>query len=437
MLEYIILILFILILFASVIFNQSMIIALLINLILLIIYALIKKYKPREILNMIYIGLKDTKTILIIFCLIGMITGIWRLSGTISYMIYYGTSFISPKFFYVGVFIFNSIISFLTGTSFGTASTAGIICMSISNAMNFNPFVTGGAILSGAFFGDRSSPMSTSALLVATITETNIYTNLKNMFKTCVIPLILTIITFQIFNLGIDVNLNTKSISAIAEIFNFNILLIIPTVSIIILSILKLDLKINMIISILISIIFAKVFQSSSYGEIFKALIFGYHIDSAAGELINGGGLISMINMHLIVGISSGYFGFFKYTDLLKDIKEKISKIFAKSPKLLVMSIISVIISVFSSNQTLTIMLSYEMARESYKNREELALDMENSAVMTPIYIPWNIAGRTPIEMVGAPVCALYFSFYHHYIILVNTIFSIIEFMKNKSLSEK
>lgn len=434
MIEYIILILFILILFAAIIFNQSMIIALLINLILFIIYALIKKFKPKEIFDMVYVGIKDTKTILIVFSLIGMITGIWRLSGTISYMIYYGTSFISPNFFYAGVFIFNSIISFLTGTSFGTASTAGIICMSISNAMNLNPFVTGGAILSGCFFGDRSSPMSTSALLVATITGTDLYNNIKNMFRTCVIPLILTLITFQVFNFKIDSKLNTESINAIAEIFNFNILLIIPTVSIILLSIFKVNLKINMTISIILSIIFAKVFQDANFSEIFHALIFGYHIDSAAGELINGGGFVSMIKMLLIVGISSGYFGFFKSTDLLKDIKKKIAIIFIKSPDMLVMSIMSTIISVFSSNQTLTIMLTYEMARESYKNREKLALDMENSAVMTPIYIPWNIAGRTPMEMTGAPIGAVYFSFYHHYIVLVNTIFSIIEYIKRESV---
>ncbi|WP_454206023.1 Na+/H+ antiporter NhaC family protein [Peptoniphilus sp. Marseille-Q6390] len=432
MLEILILILFMVNLFVAIIFDISIVLALFLNLILLSLYAYIRKFNPREIWSMAYTGIKDTKTILTVFSLIGMITGIWRLSGTIAYIIYHGTSLISPKFFYVGVFIFNSAISFLTGTSFGTASTAGIISMSISNAMNFNPMVCGGAILSGCFFGDRSSPMSTSALLVATLTKTDLYVNLRNMFRTCILPLILTIATYQIFNLGIDARVDKESIEMIREIFNFNLLLIIPTLSIIILAILKIDLKINMLISIGISIVFAMVLQDRSLAEVFHALIFGFHLDSPAGKLINGGGFFSMFKMLLIVGTSSGYFGFFKETDLLIGVKKFVNKMFAKLPKMLVMSLMSAMISVFSSNQTLTIMLTYEMARENYKDQYDLALDMENSAVMTPSYIPWNIAGRTPLEMVGAPVMSLYFSFYHHYIILVNTIFSVVDFYKTK-----
>lgn len=419
-------------LFVAIIFDISIILALSLNLILLSLYAYIRKFSPREIWSMAFTGIKDTKTILLVFSLIGMITGIWRLSGTIAYIIYHGTSFISPKFFYVGVFVFNSAISFLTGTSFGTASTAGIISMSISNAMGFNPVVCGGAILSGCFFGDRSSPMSTSALLVATLTKTDLYVNIKNMFRTCIIPLILTIATYQIFNLGIEARVDKESIEMIREIFNFNFLLIIPTLSIIILAILKIDLKINMLISIVISIVFAMVLQGRSLAEVFHALIFGFHLDSPAGKLINGGGFFSMFKMLLIVGTSSGYFGFFKETDLLVGVKKFVNRTFSKLPKMLVMSLMSTMISVFSSNQTLSIMLTYEMARESYDDRDKLALDMENSAVMTPSYIPWNIAGRTPLEMVGAPLMSLYFSFYHHYIILVNTIFSVVDFYRTK-----
>lgn len=432
MLEILILILFMINLFVAIIFDISIILALSLNLILLSLYAYIRKFSPREIWSMAFTGIKDTKTILLVFSLIGMITGIWRLSGTIAYIIYHGTSFISPKFFYVGVFFFNSAISFLTGTSFGTASTAGIISMSISNAMGFNPVVCGGAILSGCFFGDRSSPMSTSALLVATLTKTDLYVNIKNMFRTCIIPLILTIATYQIFNLGIEAKVDNESIEMIREIFNFNLLLILPTLSIIILSIMKIDLRINMIISIGISIVFALLIQDKTLTEVFHALIFGFHLDSPAGKLINGGGFFSMFKMLLIVGISSGYFGFFKETDLLVGVKKFVNRTFSKLPKMLVMSLMSTMISVFSSNQTLSIMLTYEMARESYDDRDKLALDMENSAVMTPSYIPWNIAGRTPLEMVGAPLMSLYFSFYHHYIILVNTIFSVVDFYRTK-----
>ena len=432
MLEICVLLLFILFLFLAIIFNVSIVFALFANLILLSIYAYIKKFSLKKIWNMIFFGIKSAKTILIVFSLIGMITGIWRLSGTLAYIIYHGISFISPKFFYAGVFIFNASISLLTGTSFGTSSTAGVISMSISNAMGFSPLVTGGAVLSGAFFGDRSSPMSTSALLVATLTGTDLYNNIKNMFKTCVIPIVLTVITFQIFNFGINANIDRHSIEALRIIFNFNPILIIPTITIIVLSIFRVNLKINLIISIAISIFFAAIFQDKNALEILNALIFGIHLDSEAGKLINGGGFISMLKMLLVVGISSGYFGFFKNTDLLRGVKRYIKKIFITFPDMLVMEIMSIIISAFSSNQTLSIMLTYEMARENYEDASKLALDIENSAVMTSALIPWNIAGSSPMEMIGAPIFAIYFSFYHHYIILVNTLVSIVEFRKNK-----
>ena len=432
MLEFFILLLFMVNLFLAIIFDISIVLALFANLILLIFYAFIKDYKLKEIFEMVYQGLLETKTILFVFILIGMITGIWRLSGTIAYIIYYGTGLISPNFFYVGVFLFNSLISLLTGTSLGTASTSGIISMSISTAMNFNPLISGGAILSGCYFGDRSSPMSTSALLVATLTKTDLYENLKNMFRTCVIPLILTLISFQIFNFGSKAELNHDSLKSIADMFNFNFLLIIPTLSIILLAILKVDIRLNLIISIVLSVIFAVIFQDMGLGEIFRALIFGFHIDSESGRLINGGGLLSMKKMLLIVGISSGYFGFFKNTDLLMSIKKYVNKMFEILPDMVVMSIISLIIAAFSANQTLTSMITYEMARENYEDPYKLALDLENSAIMTPLYIPWNITGRSPMELVGGPISAILFSFYHHYIVLVNTIISIRNFKKNK-----
>lgn len=432
MLEYFILLLFMVNLFLAIIFDISIVLALFANLILLIIYAFIKDYKLKEIFEMTYQGLLETKTVLFVFLLIGMLTGIWRLSGTIAYIIYHGTGLIAPKFFYVGVFLFNSFISLLTGTSLGTASTSGIISMSISTAMNFNPLISGGAILSGCYFGDRSSPMSTSALLVATLTKTDLYENLKNMFRTCVIPLILTLISFQIFNFGSKAELNYDSLKSIADMFNFNFLLIIPTLSIILLAILKVDIRLNLLISIVLSVIFAVIFQDKGLGEIFRALIFGFHIDSESGRLINGGGLLSMKKMLLIVGISSGYFGFFKHTDLLKSVKKYVNKMFEKLPDMVVMSIISFIIAAFSANQTLTSMITYEMARENYEDPYKLALDLENSAIMTPLYIPWNITGRSPMDMVGGPISAILFSFYHHYIVLVNTIISIKDFKKNK-----
>jgi NhaC family Na+:H+ antiporter len=113
---------------------------------------------------MTWSGISTVKNILIVFLLIGMISAVWRASGTIPMIIYTAGGFIRPAAFLVITFLLNCLLSILTGTSFGTSATMGVICMSIGTAMGMNPVYMGGAILGGAFFGDRCSPMSTSAL---------------------------------------------------------------------------------------------------------------------------------------------------------------------------------------------------------------------------------------------------------------------------------
>ena len=123
-------------------------------------YGLVKGHRPKALLAMSWEGLRTVKTILFLFLLIGMITALWRASGTIPFLIYHAAGLISPAVFPLLAFLLCSVMSTLTGTSFGTAATIGVICMSIAQAMGLSPVLSAGAILSGAFFGDRCSPMS-------------------------------------------------------------------------------------------------------------------------------------------------------------------------------------------------------------------------------------------------------------------------------------
>ena len=421
MLENFVLLLFIIVLIGSIVLKISLVLALLANLIIFIIYCLIKGHKLKESLNFVYQGFSTCKLMLFIFLLIGMITGTWRACGTISYIIYNAVKIISPNYFYVGIFLFNATVSLLTGSSFGTSSTAGIISMTLSYAINMNPYFSAGAIISGCFVGDRTSPMSTSALLIATITKTDFYNNIKNMIKPSIIPIILTIITFQILNLNSLGTIHNVDLSSIKSDFNFNIILAIPAILIIILAMFKVPLKYNMGLSIIIAISLAYFFQNMSLNQILRSALLGY-VNENADKSINGGGVISMAKAILIVGISSGYFGIFKNTDLLKSIKLTVNSLYKKFPQLFVMEILSIIIACFSSNQTLSIMLTYEMSRENIEDKEKLALNLSNSALLNSMFIPWNISGRIPIDTISAPIGGIYFSFYNIYMILVNTL---------------
>lgn len=142
----------------------------------------------------------SVRTIFIVFMLIGMLTGVWRASGTIAYIITLASDFIEPSIFILIAFLLNCAVSFLLGTSFGTSATMGVITMSIGMTIGMPPAMVGGAILAGVYFGDRMSPVSTSALLVSVLTEVDLYTNIRNMAKSAVLPFLISCVIY--FALG-------------------------------------------------------------------------------------------------------------------------------------------------------------------------------------------------------------------------------------------
>ena len=167
--------------------NFSVVYALIIGYIIFISYGLIKGYSLKVLIKKSFEGIMTVKNILLVFILIGMITALWRASGTIAFIVYIGSKLISPSILIFLTFLFCAVLSVLIGTSLGTAATMGVICASIGKAMGINPYYVGGAVLSGIYFGDRCSPMSTSALLITELTKTNLYTNIKLMIKTSVL----------------------------------------------------------------------------------------------------------------------------------------------------------------------------------------------------------------------------------------------------------
>ncbi|HHV96021.1 MAG TPA: hypothetical protein GXX37_06040, partial [Clostridiaceae bacterium] len=184
--------LFVTILLVSILLKVSILYALLLGYILFFIYGLLKKHSIYQMIQMSLEGIRTVKNILLVFLLIGIITAVWRGAGTIPMIIYSSSKLIVPSAFILTVFLLNCLVSVLIGTSFGTAATIGVICMIVGNIMGQNPILVGGAILSGVYFGDRCSPMSTSALLVSTLTKTDIFQNIKQMIRTSAIPFIVT-----------------------------------------------------------------------------------------------------------------------------------------------------------------------------------------------------------------------------------------------------
>lgn len=306
--------------------KYSVIYALIVGYIIFVTYGLIKGHDLKVLIKKSFEGVLTVKNILLVFILIGMITALWRASGTIAFIVYMGSKLISPSILILLTFLLCSILSFLIGTSLGTAATIGVICVSIGKAMGINPYYLGGAVLSGIYFGDRCSPMSTSALFITELTKTDLYKNIKLMLKTSIIPFI-TSCLFYLF-LGLKSSTSPVSIDAtniFKENYNLNIVVIVPAILIIILSLFKVNVKKTMLVSIVISFIIAMFFQKESVTSLINYCVYGFHhSNEKLNSMMKGGGILSMLN----VGLMSGLFAFYLYflplwNLLLGIIKEK------------------------------------------------------------------------------------------------------------------
>ena len=190
-------------LIVCVILDVSVIYALLAGLLIFSLCAFKMGYGAKSIFKMMLDGIKTAKNVILSLILIGMLTALWRAAGTIPAIISYAASLIHPKTVVLMSFILNCGVSLLTGTAFGTAATMGVISMTMGIAMGADPVLLGGAIVSGAYFGDRASPMSTSALLVSELTETNVFSNIRGMLRRSLIPFIVCCVLYTLAGISL------------------------------------------------------------------------------------------------------------------------------------------------------------------------------------------------------------------------------------------
>ena len=409
----IVILLFSLSLIVCLLLKYSVVYALIVGYIIFITYGFMKGHNLIVLIKKSFEGVLTVKNILLVFVLIGMITALWRASGTIAFIVYIGSKLISPSILILLTFLLCSILSVLTGTSLGTAATMGVICASIGKTMGINPYYVGGAVLSGIYFGDRCSPMSTSALLIAELTKTNLYTNIKLMIKTSIIPFVMTCL-FYLF-LGLKSTVSSVNID-VTEIFkqnyNLNIIVIIPAILIIILSILKINVKKTMLISIVVLINYC---------------IFGYHHPNEKLNLMmKGGGILSMVNVSLIVGISSSYSGIFKETKMLVSLKGYLKDFSKKTSNYFVIFISAIISGAIACNQSLGTILTNELCGELVE-KQKMAIILENTVILLVGLIPWNIAMGVPLKTIGVGFMSGFFAFYLYFLPLWNLFLGVME----------
>ena len=412
--DWLILAVFCAALLSCVVLDISILYALIFGLLLFLIYGRTTGHSWRRLLTAAWDGIRTVRSILIIFLLIGIMTAFWRAAGTIPVIVSWASKLIRPFVFLLMIFLLNCGVSVLTGTSFGTAATMGVICASIGSSMNIHPMFTGGAILSGVFFGDRCSPVSTSALLVAAITGTNIYDNIRKMLKTALIPFALTCLIYLFTGASLRASGTAMDLTEIFENeYSMHWIAAAPALIVLILSAFRLDVKLAMGASIALSIPICLFLQNITFSDLVSAALTGFHPASPeADALIGGGGIVSMLRVTGIVCISSAYSGIFEITGLLQGAKTAVKRTAAKAGPFAAVTLTSVFAAMVSCNQTLTILLTDQLCRSEYSDHQALAVDLENTAVVIAPLIPWSIAAGVPLASAGAPAGSILLAVY-------------------------
>lgn len=363
---------------------------------------------------MIVDGAKTSKNILIVFCLVGILTALWRDCGTIPTIIAYTVDLINPKSFIFMTFLLCCLVSFLIGTSFGSAATMGVICVTMGTAMGVNPILTGGAMLSGVLFGDRCSPVSTSALLVSELTGTDIYENIKRMFKTAAVPFVVTSLIYIISGFFSHTGVSKTDI---AELFSKEVLItpfaLIPAAVILVLALFKVKTRISMLCSIIAAFFVSLLVQKTEMLTLLECMVTGYKASlPELSSMLDGGGISSMVRVLLIVCISSAYSGIFNATGMLTNLIQKLEGLSQKTGSFAVTVFVSIFTSMISCNQTLAIILSDSLCGKLEKDKKQFAIDLENSVVVIAPLVPWSIAGAVPLTSAGAPTASLFAACY-------------------------
>ncbi len=396
-------------LLCCILFGGSILYALVFGLALFWAYGRKKGFGWGQLAHMSLQGVKTAKNILEVFLLIGMLTALWRASGTVPLIICEAVGLIRPHTVLLMAFLLNCAISVLTGTAFGTAATMGVICMTMAVTLQVDPVLAGGAVLSGVFFGDRCSPVSTSALLVGELTGTSVFDNIRRMLPTTIAPFLLSCAIYGGLGfLSAGVGDPPDLWTLFSREFTFHWSMLLPAAAILLLSLLRVRVKMSMAVSIAAGIGVCLAVRGLVPLEVGRLLVFGYQAaDPQVASMLNGGGIVSMVQVAVIVCLSSAYAGIFQETGLLDQVKAWIAKLSRRITPYGGVLATSVLGGMVSCNQTLNIMLTYQLCDDLGEEPDRLAIDLEDTAVVVSPLIPWSIACTAPMASSGAPVAGV------------------------------
>ena len=370
-------------------------------------------------------NVKDTSQAIYILILIGGLAGTWLVSGIVPAMIYYGLDLINVSFFLPTATIISALVSLSTGSSWSTTATVGIALMGIGQAIGIPSPVIAGAIISGAYFGDKLSPLSDTTNLAPAMAGTDLFTHIRYMLYTTVPSMIISLILFTILGLGYkDGALDPAQVNEIQNLisysYNINPWLFAVPLGVIILISRKVDALVAIAMGIIGALIAAFIFQQPllrSLGtgdfpiyEVAMRSVYGsINIPTEHPiqmELLNSSGMSGMMGTVWLVLSAMAFGGAMEAVGFLSVITSAIVGLARNSASLITSTLVACgILNVTASDQYLAIVIPGRMFKDVYAKRglapENLSRTLEDSGTVTSVLIPWNTCGAYQSSVLG------------------------------------
>lgn len=371
-------------------------------------------YSWNEIEKSMFDGIYQALQAVIILIIIGILIGIWLLSGVVPSMIYYGLAILKPSIFLVATVLMCSVTSLATGTSWGTAGTIGIALMGVASGLGIPAPVAAGAIISGAYFGDKMSPLSDTTNLAPAVAGTDVFTHVKGMMPTTVVSYSLTLIIFLImgFNYsttGADISSINAIREGIASNFVVSPILLLPPLAVIVAMAFKMPAIPGITVGIVFGAILGGLMQGADLGNMLSAAYGGYESTTGIAvidELLSAGGLMGMMYSISLTVIAMMFGGIMDKTKQLEVIVNSILKLVKTSAGLVTTTILTCIFSnAAMPEQYIAIVVPGRMYAKTYRDKglhpKLLSSTLEGAGTVTSALIPWNTCGAFLFSVLG------------------------------------
>lgn len=393
--------------------------------------------KWKDIEHGIIQGITLAMPAILILMIVGTMIGTWIQGGVVPALIFYGLKLLSPGIFLAATMIICSVVSLGTGSSWSTAGTVGVALVGVGHGLGIPMPMVAGAIVSGAYFGDKLSPLSDTTNLAPAVAGTDIFSHIRHMIYTVVPAYLIALLAFGALGLKfsqgrMDVAEIENILTTIKANFFIHPLLLLPPILVIVMIILRIPPLPALLGGTIIGGIFGMVTQSSTLGEVLKVAQSGYVSETGVtmvDELLTRGGLENMMSTVALVICALAFGGIMEKTGMLEVIAGSLLKKVQSTGSLVTTTILSCIgMNIISSDQYMAIVIPGRMYKKAFEARnlhpKNLSRCLENSATLTSPLVPWNSCGAFMHATLGvSPLLYLPYAFFNLTVPLVSIFF--------------